>query len=86
MSSVDTASEREEALEEEEEVSRVQTLLHDRRKLASGALAIVLAVVAIYVLFPQVVGLEGSLERIDSAKWYWVVVASARPSRASSPT
>ena len=77
MSSVDTASERDEALEEEAEVSRVQTLLHDRRKLASGALAIVLAVVAIYVLFPQVVGLEGSLDRIDSAKWYWVVVAIA---------
>ena len=29
------------------------------------------------MLFPQVVGLEGSLDRIDSAKWYWVVVAIA---------
>jgi putative heme transporter len=64
-----------EAAQEEEEASRVQSLLHDRRKLASGALAIVLAVVAIYVLFPQVVGLDGTLDRIDSAKWYWVVGA-----------
>jgi uncharacterized protein (TIRG00374 family) len=66
-----------EVAQEEAEVSRLQALLHDRRKLASGALAIVLAVVAIYVLFPQVVGLEGSLDRIGSAKWYWVVVAVA---------
>jgi putative heme transporter len=64
-----------EAAQEEAEVSRVQALLHDRRKLASAGLAIVLAVVAIYVLFPQVVGLDGTLERIDSAKWYWVVAA-----------
>jgi putative heme transporter len=64
-----------EAAQEEAEVSRVQALLHDRRKLASAGLAIVLAVVAIYVLFPQVVGLDGTLERIDSAKWYWVVTA-----------
>jgi uncharacterized protein (TIRG00374 family) len=66
-----------EIAEEEAEVSRLQALLHDRRKLASAVLAIVLAVVAIYVLFPQVVGLEGSLDRIGSAKWYWVVVAVA---------
>ena len=64
-----------EAAQEEAEVSRVQSLLHDRRKLATAGLTIVLAVVAIYVLFPQVVGLDGTLDRIDSAKWYWVVVA-----------
>lgn len=66
-----------EVAQEEAEASRLQALLGDRRKLASGALAVVLAVVAIYVLFPQVVGLEGSLDRIGSAKWYWVVAAVA---------
>jgi uncharacterized membrane protein YbhN (UPF0104 family) len=64
-----------EEAEEEAEVSRVQTLLHDRRKLLSAALVIVLGVVGIYVLFPQVVGLEGTLDRIGEARWYWVMVA-----------
>ena len=66
-----------EQAEEEQEVSRVQALLHDRRKLATAILVIVLGVVAIYVLFPQIVGLDGTLDKIGDAKWYWVVGAVA---------
>ena len=55
----------------------VPTLPLDRRRLAGLGLATVLAVVAIYVLFPQIVGLEEALDRMASAVWYWLVVAVA---------
>ena len=32
-------------------------------------------IVAIYVVFPKVVGLEGTFDRFDEATWYWIVVA-----------
>ncbi len=50
-------------------------LLQDRRRLATGLLALVLIVVAIYVLFPAVVGLDDALERFGDATWYWIVLA-----------
>ena len=43
---------------EELEVSRFHALLQDRRKIASGIALVVLLVVAIYVLFPKVVGAD----------------------------
>jgi len=61
----------------EEQVGRFQALLHDRRKLASGGLLFLGAVVAIYVLFPKIVGLDDALANVDEATWYWVVVALA---------
>jgi uncharacterized protein (TIRG00374 family) len=60
---------------EEAEVSRFQALLHDRRKIATGLLAVVLLVVAIYVLFPKLVGTEEAVDNLDDAVWYWIVVA-----------
>src|SRR5665809_82005 len=50
-------------------------LLHDRRRLATAVLTLVLVVVAIYVLFPAVVGLDDALERFGDATWYWIVLA-----------
>ena len=41
---------------DELEVSRFQALLQDRRKIVSGVLLVLLLVVAIYVLFPKIVG------------------------------
>ena len=61
--------------EDELEVSRFQALLGDRRKLASGLLLVVLIVVAIYVLFPKIVGADEALDRFDEAKWYWILTA-----------
>jgi len=66
-----------EEMEEEAQVSKVGALLQDRRKLLTAGAVIVLGVVAIYILFPQVVGLEGTLARIGQATWYWVVAAVA---------
>jgi uncharacterized protein (TIRG00374 family) len=61
--------------EDELEVGRLQALLGDRRKLASGLLLVLLIVVAIYVLFPKIVGADKALDRFDEAKWYWILAA-----------
>jgi uncharacterized membrane protein YbhN (UPF0104 family) len=47
-----------------------------RRRLISLGLAVALMVVAIYIVFPKVVGVEGAvLDRVGEATWYWVVIA-----------
>ena len=60
---------------DEFEVSRFQALLQDRRKIVSGVLLVLLLVVAIYVLFPKVVGADEAVSNLDDAKWYWILVA-----------
>jgi uncharacterized protein (TIRG00374 family) len=60
---------------EDLEVSRFQALLQDRRKIASGVALVLLLVVAIYVLFPKIVGADEAVNNLDDAVWYWVVVA-----------
>jgi uncharacterized protein (TIRG00374 family) len=60
---------------EELEVSRFQALLQDRRKIASGLLLVFVLIVAIYVLFPKIVGADEALDKLDDAKWYWILVA-----------
>jgi uncharacterized membrane protein YbhN (UPF0104 family) len=63
--------------EEDAQVSGLQSLLQDRRKLATGFAVFLIAIVGIYVLFPKIVGFDDALARIDSAKWYWLLVAIA---------
>jgi uncharacterized protein (TIRG00374 family) len=60
---------------DELEVSRFQALLQDRRKVASGLALVLVVVVAIYVLFPKIVGADEAVSNLDDAVWYWVVVA-----------
>ena len=61
--------------EEDLQVGGFQAFLHDKSKVASALLVFVLLLVAIYVLFPKVVGLEGTFDKIASATWYWIVIA-----------
>jgi uncharacterized protein (TIRG00374 family) len=61
--------------DEEMEVSRFQALLQDKRKLVSGMLLVLLLVVAIYVLFPKIVGADEAVDKLDEATWYWIVIA-----------
>ena len=63
---------------EQEEDARVEegaNLLRDKRRLAYFVAILVLGIVAIYVVFPKIVGFEDSLEKMDDATWYWIVVA-----------
>ena len=60
---------------EELEVSRFQALLQDRRKIVSGILLVLLLVVAIYVLFPKIVGADEAVDKLDEATWYWILIA-----------
>jgi uncharacterized protein (TIRG00374 family) len=60
-----------------EQAGTLQALLQDRRKVLSGLLLVVLLIVAIYVLFPKIVGLDEAVERLDNGTWYWVLVAIA---------
>jgi putative heme transporter len=61
--------------EEELQVGAFQALLQDRRKLFGGLTLFILIIVAIYVVFPKLVGLDEALRKLDDAVWYWVVVA-----------
>jgi uncharacterized protein (TIRG00374 family) len=70
--------EADDSTDEEEELRQVgafQALLQDRRKLLGGMTLFVLIIVAIYVVFPELVGLDDALHKLDEATWYWVVVA-----------
>jgi uncharacterized membrane protein YbhN (UPF0104 family) len=57
------------------EVGAFQALLQDRRKILTGLLLVALLIVAIYVLFPKIVGLDDAMARFDEATWYWVAIA-----------
>jgi putative heme transporter len=70
--------EADDSTDEEDELQQVgafQALLQDRRKLFGGAALFVLIIVAIYVVFPKLVGLDDALRKLDEATWYWVVIA-----------
>jgi len=62
-------------LEEDARVEEGANLLRDRRRLAYFGVILVLGIVAIYVVFPKIAGFEDSLEKMDDATWYWIVVA-----------
>lgn len=61
--------------EASEELEERMGLLKDKRKLALIILLFAVLIGAVYVLLPQVIGLEGTLHKIGDAKWYWVAVA-----------
>ena len=58
---------------------RGNEMLRNRRRVLSLFAAVALMIVAIYVVFPKAVGLEGTFDRFDEATWYWIVIAFAMP-------
>jgi uncharacterized protein (TIRG00374 family) len=58
---------------------RGSAMLRDRRRVISLFAAVALLIVAIYGVFPKVVGLDGTFDRFDEATWYWLVVAFCMP-------
>ncbi len=70
--------EDDDSTDEEDELAQVgafQALLQDRRKLFGGMALFVLIIVAIYVVFPKLVGLDDAMRKLDEATWYWIVLA-----------
>jgi len=53
------------------------TFFANPRRIAQTLVAVVLLTVAIYVLFPKVVGLEGSLDKIGDGDPIWIGIALA---------
>jgi uncharacterized protein (TIRG00374 family) len=60
-----------------EQVGALQSLLADRRRLLSGLALFLALLAAIYVLFPKIVGIQGTLDKLGDATWYWVVIGVA---------
>jgi uncharacterized protein (TIRG00374 family) len=60
-----------------EEVEAEPTALMTPKRLLQTTVAVVLLTIAIYVLFPRVVGLEGALEKIDDGDPLWIGIALA---------
>src|SRR4051795_13717133 len=54
---------------------RGAALLGNKRRLALLAAAGALMIVAIYFIFPKVVGVTNAFDRLDDATWYWLVAA-----------
>ena len=59
--------------------ARGTALLRDRRRVVGLFAAVALLIVAIYVVFPKAVGLDGTFDRFDDATWYWLVIAFCMP-------
>jgi uncharacterized protein (TIRG00374 family) len=68
-----------EAIEDQTEdfEERGAALLRDRRRVIGLVAAVVLLVIAIYVILPKVVGLNDVVGRLSDAHWYWVVIAAS---------
>jgi putative heme transporter len=78
MAELDTLEERRSEEEQEDlQVGTFQAYLQDKRKLLGAFLVFAVLLIAIYVLFPKVVGLDDTLDKIGDATWYWVVAAIA---------
>ncbi len=61
--------------EERDDHGGAIAVLQNRRRLVAGVFGMVLAVVAIYILLPQVIGLDEALARLGSAAPLWLAVA-----------
>jgi uncharacterized protein (TIRG00374 family) len=77
----DSVTEAEELLassdleEDSEDIERRSAAMLNPRRIVTLALAVILLLVAVYVIFPKVVGVSGAFDRLDNATWYWIVAA-----------
>ena len=61
--------------EDSEDIEERSAAMLNPRRLISLVLAVVLLIVAVYVVFPKAVGVSTSLDRLGDATWYWIVCA-----------
>jgi uncharacterized protein (TIRG00374 family) len=64
-------------LEEDAAEVEAASFLSDPRRIGSTVFVVVLLVAAIYILFPKVIGLEGSFNELASGDPVWLTVAVA---------
>jgi uncharacterized protein (TIRG00374 family) len=57
------------------EPSTEEISIFTRRRIAQTLVVVLLLIVAIYFLFPSLIGLEDALAKLDDAKLVWVLVA-----------
>jgi uncharacterized protein (TIRG00374 family) len=58
-----------------EDMERRSAALLNPRRIVTLSLAVILLLIAVYVIFPKVVGVSGAFDRLDEATWYWIVAA-----------
>jgi uncharacterized membrane protein YbhN (UPF0104 family) len=61
--------------EDSEDIEQRSAALLSPRRIVTLALAVGLMIVAVYVVFPKVVGVSTSLDSLGDATWYWIVSA-----------
>ncbi len=61
--------------EDSQDIEQRSAALLNPRRIVSLVLAVALMVVAVYVVFPKVVGVSTSLDKLGEATWYWIVSA-----------
>lgn len=61
--------------EDSQDIEERSAALLNPRRIVSLALAVVLLIVAVYVVFPKVVGVSTSLDQLRDVTWYWIVAA-----------
>ena len=71
----DVLEEAEEHRSEEEDANEEPSFFADPKRLIQTGVAVVLLVVAIYVLFPKIVGLEGVWDTIKTGDPFWIGLA-----------
>lgn len=66
-------------LEEDEQdiEERGAALLGDKRRILSLVAAVLLLIVAVYVVLPKIFDAGDALDKIDQAAWYWIAAAAA---------
>jgi uncharacterized membrane protein YbhN (UPF0104 family) len=72
-----------ESVEEEgnglDPAQRGSEMLRNRRRVIFLFAAVALMIVVVYVVFPKVIGLKGTLNQLSEARWQWIVVALCMP-------
>jgi uncharacterized protein (TIRG00374 family) len=62
--------------EDSEEMEERSAALLNPRRIVTLVIAVLLLITAVYVVFPKIVGVSTSLDRLTEATWYWVVAAA----------
>jgi uncharacterized membrane protein YbhN (UPF0104 family) len=58
---------------------RGSEMLRNRRRVIVLFVAVALMIVVVYVVFPKVIGLKGTLNQLTDARWQWIVLALCMP-------